>query len=459
MSINMDMFRQFAEQLPHLGERAKAPQMTDQERVDVVQADHPCLTPNADWLARDGIHSTAQPDREVRRLQTLSTQGAALTRELDRLELAPPFADADGPAPGLGHLEVVALALGALVGRTLVAGRLGHPHPAVVAQALAHQGQLALEGSMDRDAGGVDLGKTGVGEKSTFLIGAVRRGHVGGHGVGGEEKNVAVSAGAQYNGVGGMALDLARNQVADHDTLGMAAHQNHIQHFAAGEHLHLADGHLAHHGAVGAQQQLLAGLAPGIEGTGHLGAAEGAVGQQAAVIAGEGNALGHALVDNVVAHLGQAVDVGLASAKIPALDRIDEQSLAIRTVPVLLNRDRAEGLVRDVLSDLIAHGQSSRIKEAMNEVLATMLGNFQGDGIAGKMQLGSGWWFLDQMDGMIRQMNALSNLGLLSRFVGMLTDSRSFLSFPRHEYFRRILCDLLGADIENGEMPAVPFGN
>lgn len=89
-----------------------------------------------------------------------------------------------------------------------------------------------------------------------------------------------------------------------------------------------------------------------------------------------------------------------------------------------------------------------------NEVLATMLGNFQDGSCPGKMQLGSGWWFLDQKDGMEKQMNALSNLGLLSRFVGMLTDSRSFLSYSRHEYFRRILCNLLGNDVENGEIPA-----
>lgn len=88
-----------------------------------------------------------------------------------------------------------------------------------------------------------------------------------------------------------------------------------------------------------------------------------------------------------------------------------------------------------------------------NEVLATMLGNFQDGVIPGKIQLGSGWWFLDQKDGMQKQMNALSVLGLLSRFVGMLTDSRSFLSYPRHEYFRRTLCNLLGTDIENGEVP------
>lgn len=88
-----------------------------------------------------------------------------------------------------------------------------------------------------------------------------------------------------------------------------------------------------------------------------------------------------------------------------------------------------------------------------NEVLATMLGNFQDGSVPGKIQLGSGWWFLDQKDGMQKQMNALSVLGLLSRFVGMLTDSRSFLSYPRHEYFRRTLCNLVGTDIENGEIP------
>ncbi len=88
-----------------------------------------------------------------------------------------------------------------------------------------------------------------------------------------------------------------------------------------------------------------------------------------------------------------------------------------------------------------------------NYTFATLIGNFQGGGIAGKMQFGSGWWFLDQKEGMEWQMNALSNVGLLSRFVGMLTDSRSFMSYPRHEYFRRVLCNLLGKDIEAGEIP------
>ncbi len=88
-----------------------------------------------------------------------------------------------------------------------------------------------------------------------------------------------------------------------------------------------------------------------------------------------------------------------------------------------------------------------------NELIGTMIGNFQDGSVPGKIQFGSGWWFLDQKDGMEKQMNALSNLGLLSRFVGMLTDSRSFLSYTRHEYFRRTLCNLLGNDVENGEIP------
>lgn len=106
---------------------------------------------------------------------------------------------------------------------------------------------------------------------------------------------------------------------------------------------------------------------------------------------------------------------------------------------------------RDKLGKTIIYNLNPRD----NELVATMLGNFQ-DGRygAGKIQFGSGWWFLDQKDGMEKQMTALSNLGLLSRFVGMLTDSRSFLSYPRHEYFRRTLCNLVGNDIENGLLPA-----
>jgi glucuronate isomerase len=106
--------------------------------------------------------------------------------------------------------------------------------------------------------------------------------------------------------------------------------------------------------------------------------------------------------------------------------------------------DREDRLARTVLYNL---------NPAHNDVLATMIGNFQDGVIPGKMQWGSGWWFLDQKDGIERQIESLSNQGLLSRFVGMLTDSRSLLSYTRHEYFRRILCNILGSEIRQGLLP------
>ena len=124
-------------------------------------------------------------------------------------------------------------------------------------------------------------------------------------------------------------------------------------------------------------------------------------------------------------------DVPVAAPLAKLLDRLDQQDRLSKTILYNLNP-------RD------------------NELYATMIGNFQDGSVPGKMQYGSGWWFLDQKDGMIKQMTALSNLGLLSRFVGMLTDSRSFLSYTRHEYFRRTLCNLLGNDVENGEIPNDP---
>ncbi len=104
-------------------------------------------------------------------------------------------------------------------------------------------------------------------------------------------------------------------------------------------------------------------------------------------------------------------------------------------------------------SDQLAKTIIYNLNPADNEVIATMIGNFNDGSIKGKVQFGSGWWFLDQKDGMEKQMNALSNMGMLSCFVGMLTDSRSFLSFPRHEYFRRVLCNLIGKDVVAGELP------
>jgi glucuronate isomerase len=111
----------------------------------------------------------------------------------------------------------------------------------------------------------------------------------------------------------------------------------------------------------------------------------------------------------------------------------------------LFNRlEEANSLAKTILYNL---------NPADNELFATMAGNYNDGSIPGKIQYGSGWWFLDQKDGMEKQMNALSNMGLISRFVGMLTDSRSFLSYPRHEYFRRTLCNLFGQDMEQGLLP------
>ena len=104
-------------------------------------------------------------------------------------------------------------------------------------------------------------------------------------------------------------------------------------------------------------------------------------------------------------------------------------------------------------NDQLAKTVIYNINPSDNEVFATMLGNFNDGSVKGKMQFGSGWWFLDQKDGMEKQLNALSNMGLISTFIGMITDSRSFLSFPRHEYFRRILCNLIGDEMEKGLLP------
>ena len=121
-------------------------------------------------------------------------------------------------------------------------------------------------------------------------------------------------------------------------------------------------------------------------------------------------------------------DFELAASLAKFLDALDKENQLAKTVLYVINP-------RD------------------NELIASMIGNFQDGGIRGKIQFGAAWWFNDQKEGMERQINALSNMGLLSCFVGMLTDSRSFLSYPRHEYFRRVLCNLLGTDVENGEMP------
>lgn len=125
-------------------------------------------------------------------------------------------------------------------------------------------------------------------------------------------------------------------------------------------------------------------------------------------------------------------------------DSIGDEPIASPLNRLLNSLDYTGELPRTILYTLNA---------GKNDVLASTIGNFQDGTVAGKMQFGSGWWFHDQLDGMKKQMTSLANLGLLSRFVGMLTDSRSFLSFPRHDYFRRLLCDMLGELVESGQAP------
>jgi glucuronate isomerase len=126
------------------------------------------------------------------------------------------------------------------------------------------------------------------------------------------------------------------------------------------------------------------------------------------------------------------------------LDSIGDFQQASTLARILDELDSTDQLAKTILYN---------VNPSDNEVMASMTGNFSSGGAKGKMQYGSAWWFMDQKDGMERQLNTLSNLGLLSCFVGMLTDSRSFLSYPRHEYFRRILCNLFGNDVDNGELP------
>lgn len=126
-------------------------------------------------------------------------------------------------------------------------------------------------------------------------------------------------------------------------------------------------------------------------------------------------------------------------------DSIGDWSQAKALSKYMARLDEEDRLTKTIIYNL---------NPADNAVMASMIGNFNDGSVAGKIQYGSGWWFLDQKDGMEQQMNTLSSMGLISKFVGMLTDSRSFLSFPRHEYFRRILCNMIGKEIENGELPS-----
>ena len=125
-------------------------------------------------------------------------------------------------------------------------------------------------------------------------------------------------------------------------------------------------------------------------------------------------------------------------------DSIGDHTLGLDMAKFFSRLDEVNSLAKTIVYNLNPRD---------NALFATMMGNFNDGSVPGKMQYGASWWYLDQKEGIEQQLNDLSNFGLLGRFVGMLTDSRSFMSFPRHEYFRRVLCNLVGRDVENGLLP------
>ena len=202
---------------------------------------------------------------------------------------------------------------------------LGHPDTAVVAERLRHERQLALVLAVHGDAGGVDLREAGVGEHGPLLVALPCGRTVGVHRVGREEEDVAVTARGDHDRMCAETLYLARYEVARDDTAGLAVHHHQVEHLVARIALHRPFGDLTVESRVGAEQELLSRLAAGIEGTRYLRTAERTVGEQPAVIACERYTLSHALVDDVVGHLRQTIDVRLTGTVVAALDGVVEE--------------------------------------------------------------------------------------------------------------------------------------
>src|SRR5208282_2148513 len=181
---------------------------------------------------------------------------------------------------------------------------------------LRHQGELRLILAGDGDAGGVDLREARIGEESATLVSAPDGGGVAALGIGRKVKDVAVAAGGKDDGVGHVDFDFAVVERAGDDAAGLSVDDNEVQHVHARVHFDGAEANLAFEGLVGSEKELLAGLAAGVKGARDLRAAEGAVVEQATVLAGEGHALSDALVDDVHADLRKAVDVGFAGAEV-----------------------------------------------------------------------------------------------------------------------------------------------
>ena len=239
---------------------------------------------------------------------------------------------------GILALEiVVALGFGNLAGRALVAGLFGDPNAAVVAERFGHQGELGLILAGDGDARGVDLREARIGKEGAALVGAPDGGGVAALGVRGEIEDVAVAAGGEDNSVGHVDFDFAVVETARDDAAGLAIDDDQVQHVHARMHFDGAEANLAFECLVGAEKELLTSLAAGVKGARDLRAAKGTIVEEPAVLAGEGHALRDALVDDVHADLGQAVDVGFAGAEVAALDGVvEEAEHAVAVVVIIL---------------------------------------------------------------------------------------------------------------------------
>ena len=270
--------------------------------------------------------------------------------------------------------EVIALGVRNLRGRPMVAALERHPDAPVVAQRLRHERELRLMVPAHRDAGGVDLRVARVGECRALLVRPPRGRDVGVHGVRAQVEHVAVAAGGEHHRVGRMRRDLAGEQIARHDAARVPVHHDQLEHLLEGVHLHLLERRLPFQRLIGAKQQLLPGLAAGVEGARHLRPAERPVGQQAAILTRKGHPLRHALVDDVHRHLRQAIHVRLAGAEVTPLDGVVEEPLdgvavvlvVLGGVDAALRRDgvRTPGrVVEDEAGDVVAqlrHGGGGR---------------------------------------------------------------------------------------------------
>src|SRR5579864_4318022 len=251
---------------------------------------------------------------------------------------------------GIAALEIIiAIAFGYLAGRAFVARLFRHPDTAVVAQRFAHQGEFRLVVTGHRNASGMNLCEARIGEGRAAFVRAPDGGAVGTLGVGGKEIGVAVAAGAEHHRVANMRFDLAGNQIAGDDATSLAINDDEVEHFGAREHLHATGIYLVFESLVRAEQKLLAGLAAGVESARDLRAAEGSVGQRAGILAGEGNALSYALVDDVDADLREPVDIGLARSEVAAFDGVVEQAKDAVTIVVIVFRGVDTALSSDAV--------------------------------------------------------------------------------------------------------------